>query len=222
MIQPLYNLYQNLFAKAPKASTIDRSGIILSDYPTKGNGWIKGWLVDNQANDTIIVCKHSGPSIFAPNNTVFATANDGKKHYRTIVSVQKVECKDYDLDISICKLDQPFPPEIHAYKFAESLSKGQQTIGFDQYGQRSEANLNLKGWACQVAGNKRSRHFKSGDSGLPWFVWEKDEWRVASHTYRGQWGIGPWYSHKDLFKILKSQIFTQNIPQESAQETKNK
>ena len=203
MIQPLYNLYHNLFVKPPKPSTIDRSGIILSDHPKVGNGWIKGWLVDNGNKDTIIVCKHSNPSIFLPNNRVFATSNTSVKHYRNIVSVEKVELKDYDLDIAVCKLDKPFPDDIHAYRFAESLQKGQYTITFDQYGQRSEANLNLKNWACQVAGNKRSRQLISGDSGMPWFVWEKDEWRVASHTYRGQWGIGPWYSHKDLYTTLK-------------------
>jgi hypothetical protein len=206
MIQPLYNLFHNLFVKPPKPSTIDRSGIILSDHPNPGNGWIKGWLVVNGKKDTIIVCKHSNPSVFLPNNKVFATSNTAVKHYRTIVAVEKVGIKDYDLDISVCKLDKPFPDDIHAYRFAENLQKGQYTITYDQYGQRSEANLNLKSWACQVAGNKRSKQFISGDSGMPWFVWEKDEWRVASHTYRGQWGIGPWYSHKDLYTTLKMVI----------------
>ena len=206
MIRPLYNLYHNLFVKHPKPSTINRSGIILSDHPVIGNGWIKGWLVDADKKDTIIVCKHSNPSILPPNNTVFATSNTGVKHYRTIVSVETVELKDYDLDITICKLDKPFPKDIHAYKFAEKLQEGQYTITFNNSNEKSEANLKLMSKSGQVAGNNRKLQFIGGDSGTPWFVWEKDEWRVASHTHRGMYGIGPWYSHKELYALLKKVV----------------
>ena len=206
MIRPLYNLYHNLFVKHPKPFTINRSGIILSDHPVIGNGWIKGWLVDNSKKDTIIVCKHSNPSTFSPNNIVFATSNNGTKHYRTIVSVENVELNNHDLDITVCKLDKPFPKDIHAYKFAEKLQEGQYTITFNNSNERSEANLKLMKKSGQVAGNNRKLHFISGDSGTPWFVWEQDEWRVASHTHRGMWGIGPWYSYKALYSKLKNQL----------------
>jgi hypothetical protein len=51
-------VYKNV-VYTPNKSTINLTGIIKSDHPQINNGWIKGWLVDNGKNDTIVVCAHS-------------------------------------------------------------------------------------------------------------------------------------------------------------------
>lgn len=212
----MINLLQNWFYKnvvyTPNKSTINLTGIIKSDHPQINNGWIKGWLVDNGKNDTIIVCAHSNPSISFPNNRVFAKNENGLKYYRHIIEINKLKLKNYDLDIAICKLDAPFPEMICAYKFAENPNNNQIVFTPNQHNTILKASIILNSKTCQISGDREQQNLLVfGDSGLPWFVWENDEWRVATHTHRGLWGIGPWYSHKELYPILTKVL---NLPQE--------
>jgi len=202
----LAKLYQEKIVKTPSFSTIDQTGIIKSDHPVPGNGWIKGWLVDNGKHDTIIVCQHSNPSTTAPNNKVYVTDSNGKNHYRTLKCVNVLHLTGFDLDICVCKLCKPFPKGITAYKFATSLKNRQIVVTFDQYGKVSRANLELKSHRATLEGRDRDNLFDPGDSGSPWFVWEDGCWRVASHTHRGLYGIGPWYSHSDVYDALNKML----------------
>lgn len=206
MFKLLLNWYYNTFVDTPKVSTINLTGVVKSDHPRIGNGWIKGWVVDNGRNDTVIVCKHSNPSVTAPNNIVFTQSANGQKYTRKIVAIDNVKVKDYDLDIAICIIDSPFPSDIVAYKFAEKLRRGQNAFTPNQHGTITKANIRMYAKRCEVYGHRRDHKLTFGDSGLPWFVWEDNEWKVATHTYRGSYGIGPWYSYKTLYSVLKEKL----------------
>lgn len=216
MLRVLRNWYHDNKVYTPNASTIDFSGVINSDHPKIDNGWVKGWLVDTGKNDTIIVCLHSNPSVLTPTNTVFAKDNDGVKHTRKIVAVEKIKQTDYyfdetgHLDIAICSLNAPFPSNIIAYKFAEDLNNGQKVLTPNQHGEITQARLKLSSRHCAISGAKRAPLLMPGDSGLPWFVWEENEWRVATHLHLGWWGIGPWYSHEKVYPALRRKL---NLPE---------
>lgn len=200
----LKKIYHTYFAKFPNPSTIDKSGIICSDHPVVGNGWIKGWVV---GDDKIIVCKHSYPSKYPPNNKVYVIDKWGKKITREVSYTISYNFFNYDdaLDICVCKLNEPFPESVKRYKIAEKISDYQKTILFDQNGEISEATIRINSDGT-IKGVGRKNQLDAGDSGTPWFVWEKKEWRVATHTFRGQYGIGPWYGDKKIITELKSRI----------------
>jgi hypothetical protein len=228
LVISLYNRWLSwLISPDPKPSTIDMTGIVWSDYPTINNGWIKGWLVDTDHRNIIIVCKHAGPSTSTPNNKVFFTDKFGKKIERSIISVDNLPYKldgksinvkdsrfgidNYFLsgDISICKLDYPIPLNIKAYKFSTNpkiLNK--QAITVDQNKKLSNARVYFNDSIAWVFGKNRNKKnlLIAGDSGTPWFVWDNGEWRVLTHTTKGMWGEGPYYGHPLIYKDILNRI----------------
>lgn len=205
----IFDLITNRFKKFPNPKTIDQSGIVKSNHPVKGNGWIKGWVVNS---DTVIVCKHSNPSTSAPNNKVFVTDSAGVEHERTIIRIDKAP---FDIgttdvyydggDIAICKLDSPFPSTVKAYGiYTKSDVYGLRTVTVNQHGEFSIGKLTYRGKYAYLKGSKRNIQLIPGDSGLPWFVYDGSEWKVVTHTYRGMYGEGPWYGK--IYNELQKRI----------------
>jgi hypothetical protein len=217
MLQKLFNVFLNKFSPIDR-KTIDRTGMIFSDYPREGKGWIKGWLVNTPSRDVIIVCKHAAPSESPPNNKVFAFDKTGKKIERTIVKVdqtvfpidgQNPPDKYYlSGDISVCKVDSPFPSSIKAYDFVKKVNvRNVKTTLIDQYGEFSEAYYDYdKSKAWIKARNRDKNQIEAGDSGTPWFILEDREWRVLTHSTRGWWGEGPNYGHPLIWDKLQKVI----------------
>lgn len=198
-------IYYWLFTKLPDIKTLDKSGIVNSDHPQKGNGWIKGWVLDCPSKDIIFVCRHANPSLTPPNNKVFVIDKFGKKIERTIIKIENPNIINPidGLDICICKVDEPFPSSIRGYKLAEKINTYQKTVTINQFGKESHAYIMPQEKFGTIYGRNRDIFFVGGDSGTPWFVYENDEWRVASHTHKGGYGIGPWYGLPQVIKKLK-------------------
>ena len=58
-----------------------------------------------------------------------------------------------------------------------------------------------------IKGRKRlSPLLRAGDSGLPWFVWEDKQWKVLTHTTKGQGGEGPWYAHPLIRRDFEQRV----------------
>lgn len=197
----ILDLITNGFKKFPNPKKIDQSGIVRSNHPAQGNGWIKGWVVNS---DTVIVCKHSNPSTSAPNNKVFVTDGNGVEHERTIIRIDK---SPFDIgttdeyydggDIAICKLDSTFPPTVKAYKIYKNTDVyALKTVTVNQHYEFSVGKLTYRGKIAYLKGAKRNIQLIPGDSGLPWFVYDDsdNEWKVVTHTFRGMHGEGPWYA----------------------------
>ena len=193
------HIKNTFFRNFPSPNTIDRSGIVRSDYPVVGNGWIKGWVYNS---NTIIVCKHSNPSVDEPNNKIYVCDNNGCKHERTIVNVDDSQ---FDIglggsyynggDIAICKLDKPLPNNISNYEiFTKTDIYAMKTVTINQHNEYSVGHIVYKGRLAYLKGAKRNIELQPGDSGLPWFVYDRGTWKICTHTHRGMHGEGPWYA----------------------------
>lgn len=204
-------LLLNLFKKLPDTSTLDKTGIVKSDHPEKNNGWIKGWVLDD---DIIIVCKHSNPSVSSPNNKIFVSDTNGNKYERIIVAIDK---EPYNIgsdhsyykggDIAICKLNLPLPDCIKRYQvYTKDDVYGKKSVTINQYGQESRSSIIYKSALAYLYGRKRNIELIGGDSGLPWFVYDDTdkEWKVITHTFRGIWGEGPWYGK--LYHVITKRV----------------
>jgi hypothetical protein len=181
----VYYRVLNFFRKLPKATTIDRSGIVNSDLPREGNGWLKGWV---RTRSSVVVCRHGNPAV---GQDVFVISSSGNKIVRSIASI---EIPFPETDIAICKLDVPFPDVIKVYPIASKLTPYQKTITFKQSGTPSFAAIRSTKSNKLCVGRDRKPFFTSGDSGTPWFVWEDSQWKVVTHTHLGDYGVGPWYA----------------------------
>lgn len=205
---------------APSPATIDKSGVVNSDHPIIGNGWIKGWVVNVSPKNIIIVARHSNPSINEPNNKVFVIDKKGNKIERTIVATDlepfaldgktiKLDTYEGGGDIAICRVNEPFPSTVKSYNFSvnpNSVYVPVETLTQD--GSFSSVFTYTYTGIAWIKGRKRNGGdlLKAGDSGLPWFTWEDGEWKVITHTTKGQWGEGPWYSCGLIFPDLKNRI----------------
>lgn len=204
-------IYVRWFQRIPNPKTIDRSGMLFSDHPEPGQGWVKGWVVDTPNRNIAIVTRHAGPGTSPPHDLVFAVNKFGAKVERKIVAVDRInfavgsddaQSKDRVYgDIAVIRVEPPFPPTVAAYKFANHVKDNPNTVSPTPRG-FSKARI-LTGKLPWLKGKNRSIPFVAGDSGLPWFVWESGKWRVASHTCKGMWGEGPWYSHPAILDDLK-------------------
>ena len=217
------NRYFGWISPDPDPKKIDKTGLIRSDHPVEGNGWIKGWVVDVPAKDIIIVCKHAGPSSNPPNNKVYVVDKFGTKFERTIT---KVDYSPYNLngkesnltfrgeenyflggDIAICKVDEPFPDTIKAYKFSinpKILQKKAYT--YNQHNELTTARIFYSETLAWIFGKGRfGEALIGGDSGTVWFVWDGD-WKIATHTTKGYAGEGPYYGHKFIYDELLKNI----------------
>lgn len=203
-MKSLLGFLKNLFRKLPDPNTIDRSGIVNSDIPYVNNGWIKGWAFDNPNRNVVVVCKHSNPR---PGDNIFVKDGAGNKIIRTITHVDDRPMNGYEgLDIAVCKLDIPLPPTVKTYSIAIDLSSYQKCVTVDQYGVYSYCKLILNDKLSCVTGKSRKNELDPGDSGTPWFVWEDGTWKVCSHSFKGNYGIGPWYSNKKIYTELLSRL----------------
>lgn len=219
-MNPFKRVSSSLFNKLkkytiPSHNTINKTGIVKSDHPKPGNGWIKGWVVNVQPKNIIIVCSHAVPTTVPPNNKVFVYDEYGNKIERTIIKVNRDPYKldgvteSTRSDIAICLVDKPFPDNIKGYNFSTNLYiNNSPTIVIQKDGNPSDSNVITPKKRAWIKGVKRQPDelLEFGDSGTPWFVWEKGEWRVVTHTYLGWHGEGPWYSHPYIFKDIKSRI----------------
>lgn len=218
------NRYFGWLSPDPDPKKIDKSGLVRSNYPDIGNGWIKGWVVNTPQKDTIIVCKHSCPSTSEPNNKIYVIDKFGKTIERTIISVQNNSYKingnpengsfrgedDYFMggDISICKVNEPFPNTVKAYNFSTDPNIIQRNAyTFNQNGKLTKARVFYSENLAWIFGKARfGEPLTSGDSGTVWFVWNGDEWNVLTHTSRGMAGEGPYYGHKYIYNQIKNNL----------------
>jgi len=214
----IISTFVNPWKELPSSKTLDKTGIVKSDHPVEGNGWIKGWVVNVEPKNIIIVCKHSNPTTSEPNNKIFVTDKNGKKYTRTIIEINKepfkldgkTDCIDYydGGDIAICKLDKPLPKSIKGYDISTNPDVyATKALTIDQDDKDSIAQVRCDDKFAYIRGKKRWGNLLiAGDSGMPWFVWENKEWKVLTHTFRGQWGEGPWYGHEFIYNDLKNRI----------------
>jgi hypothetical protein len=217
MLTRLINFFLDKFRPITRES-IDRTGMLFSDYPRPGRGWMKGWLVNTPGRDVIILCRHGAPSEFPPNNKVYAIAADGRRVERTLTRVDHTDfpiegvtpTADYYLkgDISVCKVDSPFPASIKAYDFVKNPKvRNVKVVTIDQFGEFSQGRYDYDPARAWVkARNRDANQLEGGDSGTPWFMLEDREWRVLTHTCRGWWGEGPNYAHQRIWKKLQAVI----------------
>lgn len=217
-LQRVWSLIVNPWKPIPSGNTIDQTGIVKSDYPKEGNGWIKGWVVNIQPKNIIIVCKHSNPSINSPNNKIFVVDNDAVKYERQIVAIdnspfclngQNMSDDYYNGgDIAICKLNEPLPDSITGYDICtEENIYALRSLMFNQNGEESIAQIRFVDDLAYIKGKKRKGcSLIAGDSGMPWFIWINKKWKILTHTFRGQWGEGPWYGHRNTYEILMKRI----------------
>lgn len=207
-------IYVRWFQRSPGPKTIDKTGMLFSDHPVAGQGWIKGWVVDTPNRNIAIVTRHAGPGISPPHDLVYAINKFGKKVERKIVAVERPnfavgtdEASSSDRvwgDIAVIRVDIPFPDTVTAYRFANHVKENPNSVTPTPRGY-SKARI-LMGKLPWIKGRRRSIPFIAGDSGLPWFVWEHGKWRVATHTCKGMWGEGPWYTHPDIYDELRHVI----------------
>jgi hypothetical protein len=220
-IQKIFWEFYNGFKKFPNINTVDRSGFVNSDFPTPNNGYIKGWVVDTTPKNIIIVCKHALPNVNPPNNKIFVVDKFGKRFDRTIIALDsdpfrvKEGTSDESLslyfqgsDITICKLDEPLPDSVKGYKISKDVNIiGKKVVTFHQTGVGSIAKVDYVDKFAYLKGKSRTGgSLIGGDSGTPWYVWENNEWKVLTHTHKGDFGYGPWYSHKLIYPDLLQRI----------------
>jgi hypothetical protein len=196
----------NLFREHPSSHTIDVSGVVWSDYPHgNGNGYNKGWVINIPSRDVVIVCKHANPSTTGKNNEVYVRDHNRIIHRRKIVKIDKAPfgigaTGEYynGGDIALCKLDRPLPSDVRAYTICseKSFIFGRKVSTIHQDSGFSSGRIIKRGSAAYLKTRKRTRKLVAGDSGLPWFVWDSkaSEWKVISHSFRGDNGEGPWYT----------------------------
>lgn len=164
-------------------SKIDKSCLIFSDKPVENKGWIKGWVKDR---NKIIITKHANPIV---GDFVHIWLN-GEKIKRKIVSID-LAYKNYD--IVICEIEEDWPSGVKIYKMCKNVKKMQPVCSFHQDSTYSTRRVLLQN-DNMLSGTYYTREFIGGDSGLPWFVWEDNQFKICSHTFKGVWGIGPNYT----------------------------
>lgn len=217
----LKNKYFSWVNSGPDPRTIDISGIAWSDYPKIANGWLKGFLLYTPSRDIFITVKHSHPSVLPPNNKIIFFDKFGHRIERKIIEVVKEELKidkegeNIDFrgefnyfsggDISICKLNEPVPSNIRAYKICTNKKiLNKPSYVYTQNKKFSKARAFFSEGLAWIFGKNRDKSLQAGDSGLPWFVWTDGEWKVLTITSRGSWGEGPFLGDKVVYdKILE-------------------
>lgn len=202
---------------------IDTSGIVRSDYPRFEDGYVKGWALSHPSRKIIIVAAHANPSVGVTRGQVYFVDNEDNKIIRHIVKVNRdrflVDGKnlktpygkydDFYLggDIAICEINKPLPSSIKTYTFSSDVKslKGIAVV-FDQDNKRHQMGIRYDDSLAWVRGSLRSVEFRGGDSGMPWFVYEDNQWKVISHLTRGRWGEGPYYAHEYIYNELLKRI----------------
>lgn len=196
----------NYFRPHRHTNTIDTSGVVWSDYPHgNGNGYNKGWLLNTPSRDVVVICKHANPSVGGKNNEIFVRDRNKFIIRRKII---KIDNASFDIgstdkyynggDIALCKLDAPLPLDVRAYNmytntrfiYGLKIATLHQDLSF------SEGSITHRGKVAHLRTRNRTSDLTPGDSGLPWFAWDDDdkEWKVVTHSFRGDHGEGPWYA----------------------------
>ncbi len=206
--------------KFPSHTTIDKSGILKSDHPTIGNGWMKGFAV---SKTKAVIIKHAGPSTAAPNNKVFFTDKNGIKVERTIINVDRhmymLDGRNevmsrggepnyyFGGDFCICTLNEPLPDTVAVYEVSTSFDMlARRAQVFNQYGKHIDIRIHFSDNLAWIFGKKPSDLLIGGDSGMPWFVYEDNKWKVLTVTSRGLWGEGPYFGHKLIYKKFMDRV----------------
>jgi hypothetical protein len=176
----------------------DLSGILRSDHPVPGQGWIKGWLPAAGKRRVGIVCAHSNPSTVPLNNRVFCINRKGRKVERQIIVVSRlallplesdlIRRRNVDGDVALVLFNKPFPPSCATYKPGPAKGK---VSNINKRGECREFSVKPVGKSPWVSADKRSaKRFEAGDSGTVWWAGN----RIVSHTALGFWGEGPDYA----------------------------
>lgn len=211
-----FSKIQSLFNDGSgNSSKINKTGIVKSDFPHLDNGYIKGWVVDTPTSDIVIVCKHSNPYKGAK---IFVKTAEGKKIERfldtVLIEAYPIENKEGDLkdyyaggDIAVCRVNEAFPSSIKKYKIANTIKDNQKVYCYRQAtGKFSKTPVKIKPFTAWLMASIKPFISEGGDSGLPWFVWEDNEWKVCSHFTRGGFGEGPNYTSGFIKKQLMDNI----------------
>jgi len=188
----------------------DQSGILRSDHPVPGQGWIKGWLPTAGRRRVGIVCAHSNPSTVPPNNQVFAITRKGQKIERNIIVLAHlgllplesalIRKRNVDGDVALVLFDKPFPLSCAVYRVGPAKGK---VSNINKRGECRDFTVKPIGKSPWVSADKRSaKRFEAGDSGTVWWVGDK----IVSHTALGFWGEGPDYLR--AWPIIETEIRT--------------
>lgn len=180
-----------LFEPRVKWDKIDKSCIVMAEVGGReevaDDGWSRGWV---NGPKSCVICDHANPS---PGMQVHVYAGD-RKIVRTLVSVDR----NGPLDIALCEVDEVWPAYVKIYPVAKKPKKRQPVAVFHRIGNKSTmARLR------PIDGNMFRTDYEEekvipGDSGMPWFIWEDKQFKVASHNHRGSaqkgTAYGPDYS----------------------------
>lgn len=169
----------------------------------------RGWIPRTTVMDSVMVVGHSNPF---PGVMVEARAPDGRVVLRVVKSVERPRLHgDAEFlfgDLAVCKLREPWPPDIKGALPATIPVRNQQHCWVWRKTNRPElAMLGVKPitgarvvWLREV-----SSVVGYGESGGPWFVLEHDQLRVVSMFTHG-FGLpsGTDYSDMRVQQKLKS------------------
>lgn len=179
-------------AKVAKKAELKLNGIVNSDIPYVGNGWIKGAVV---SKTHILLVVHANPFVGAK---VHVIDSNGDKIVRTITTVtpiiEKVLKPDpyyYGGDIVLAEVDEAWPDTVEIYEIATPVPDG--TIAYSvhqdyKFSKRKVYYDKVRNWC--VADGRKVVFFKPGDSGMPWFVPQKGKFKLITLLSRGMWGEG--------------------------------
>jgi|TARA_R110002167_G_scaffold37273_3_gene116908 hypothetical protein len=141
---------------------------------------VKGWV---KSKRECIVAKHSNPSVGQQLHVWI----DGER-FENIIDTVKVVGQD----TTLCSMREDWPEKIAIYLIAGKPNRKQKIITFHQDKRFSWRRVIEKPTAF-TGDNIFESRLVAGDSGLPWVCWQDNQFKVLSHNYRGEYGIGPKY-----------------------------
>lgn len=210
IVEKLIEWVRSLFDPKVPRNTIDTSGIVYSDYPNPGNGYFKGWV---SSRNHVVVAGHS---LISPGHKVYVWDRQGNKIERTVTAVERPlirttpgytpSFQDQFIggDVSVCRVNAPWPDGVTSYLMANSFKKKQLAISFHKDRTFSFRRLQPMNGSAWIVGKFIQRALVPGDSGLPWFVFEDGQFKVVSHTTRVKYGEGPDYTALVVRKAIKN------------------
>lgn len=167
-------------------SKIDTSFIVCSDHPVENNGWAKGWV---KSKNQSIICAHAYPTVGLKLH-IFV---NGTKIFNVIKSLEKI-----GTDTVLCTMEEDWP-DITLYDVAAAPKNKQLIAIFDQKRNilhrrvNDRAGVYTGSYIYKQNSSPTDKPLVAGDSGMPWICWQDNTFKVLSHSYRGEYGMGPKY-----------------------------
>lgn len=186
----------------------------------ESDGWVKGWLLNTPNRNIILTASHCSASSSPPTNIVRVYKGDGTTVTRKIVAVEPLDYSSVEPnmkdsvdangkksgDLTICRINKPFPTWAKGYDFATKAREGQPFTILTRDQGTFKGHFHVPKDIAWVSGYETNRILQPGVSGLPWFVYEDDAWKVVTHTTLGGWGGGIHYMHKKIKADLLTRI----------------